>query len=77
MMNIPGQASGHASNHVGRKDSAQYFSVKAVAERLDFSPRTVHRWIKSKELAVYRLGGSVRISEVDLRRYLAAHRDGD
>jgi excisionase family DNA binding protein len=77
MMNIPGQASGHAANHVGRKDNSQYFSVKAIAERLDISPRTVHRWIKSKELAVYRLGGAVRISEVDLKRYLAAHHDGD
>jgi excisionase family DNA binding protein len=49
----------------------------AIAERLDISPRTVHRWIKSNELAVHRLGGSIRISEVDLKRYLAAHRDGD
>jgi excisionase family DNA binding protein len=77
MMDIPGQASWHAANQVGRKDNSQYFSVKAIAERLDISPRTVHRWIKSKELAVHRLGGSVRISEVDLKRYLAAHRDGD
>jgi excisionase family DNA binding protein len=77
MMSTAGHASGHAANHAGRKDSSQYFSVKAIAERLDISPRTVHRWIKSKELAVHRLGGSVRISEVDLKRYLAAHRDGD
>jgi excisionase family DNA binding protein len=67
---------GHAT-HGGLKDSSQYFSVKAIADRLDISPRTVHRWIKSKELAVHRLGGSVRISEVDLKRYFAAHRDGD
>lgn len=67
---------GHAT-HGGLKDSSKYFSVKAIADRLDISPRTVHRWIKSKELAVHRLGGSVRISEVDLKRYLAAHRDGD
>jgi len=77
MMSTAGHASGHSANHVGRKDNSQYFSVKAIAERLDISPRTVHRWIKSKELAVHRLGGSVRISEVDLKQYLAAHRDGD
>jgi excisionase family DNA binding protein len=77
MMSIPGQASGHAANHGDRKQRQQFFTVRAVAEQLDISSRTVHRWIKNNELAVHRLGGSVRISEADLKHYLAAHRDGD
>ena len=77
MMSTAGQVGGHAANHVGRKDNSQYFSVKAIAERLDISSRTVHRWIRNNELVVYRVGRSVRISEVDLKQYLAAHRDGD
>jgi excisionase family DNA binding protein len=77
MMSISGQASGYAANHGDRKQRQQFFTVRAVAEQLDVSARTVHRWIKNNELVVHRVGRSVRISEVDLKLYLAAHRDGD
>ena len=77
MMSTAGQASGHAANHSDRKQRPQFFTVRAVAEQLDISSRTVHRWIKNDELAVHRVGRSVRISEVDLKHYLAARRYGD
>ncbi|WP_165123471.1 helix-turn-helix domain-containing protein [Bradyrhizobium sp. 6(2017)] len=75
-MSIPGQASGHAANHGDRKQCPQFFTVRAVAEHLDISSRTVHRWIKNNELAVHRVGRCVRISEADLKQYLAARRYG-
>jgi excisionase family DNA binding protein len=77
MMSTAGQASGHAANHGDRKQRPQFVTVRAVAEQLDISSRTVHRWIKNNELAVHRVGRSVRISEVDLKHYLAARRYGD
>jgi excisionase family DNA binding protein len=78
MMSISGQVSGHAANHGDRKKQRQqFFTVRAIAEQLDVSMRTVHRWIKNDGLVAHRVGGSVRISEVDLKLYLAAHRDGD
>jgi excisionase family DNA binding protein len=45
----------------------QYFTVKAVAEALSISPRTVRRWSARGALAVHRVDGVVRISEADLR----------
>jgi excisionase family DNA binding protein len=77
MMSIPGQADGHAASHGDRKQRLQFFTVRAIAEQLDISSRTVHRWIKKNELAVHRLGGSVRISEVDLKQFLVARRGAD
>ncbi len=38
-------------------------TVGDVAERLQVSGRTVHRLINAKELAVIRIGRSVRVSE--------------
>ena len=49
-------------------------TVKTVAARLDVSPRHVHRLIAAGELPVHRIGRAVRISEDDLRRFLAARR---
>lgn len=76
-MSIQGQASGHAPNHDDRKQRPQFLTVRAVAEHLDISSRTVHRWIKNNELAVHRVGRCVRILEADLKRYLAVRRYGD
>jgi excisionase family DNA binding protein len=77
MMSISGQASGYAANHGDRKQRQQFFTVRAVAEQLDVSPRTVHRWIKNNELIVHRVGRSVRVSEVDLKQFLVARRSAD
>ena len=77
MMNTTGHVGRHAANGGARVHRPQFFTVRAVAEQLDISSRTVHRWIKNNELAVHRVGRSVRISEVDLKHYLAARRYGD
>ena len=45
-------------------------TVKDVAERLQVSERTVHRLIEAEELAVIRIGRSVRVSEEALKRLL-------
>lgn len=61
----------------GRRGSSlpKYYAIKAVAEALDVSPRTVRRWIARGELAVHRLGGVVRVAEGDLKTFLAVHRE--
>jgi excisionase family DNA binding protein len=60
----------------GRSDHPlKFYTVAAVAEMLDVSTRTVRRWIAGGELAVHRLGGAVRIADVDLKVFLALHRE--
>jgi excisionase family DNA binding protein len=54
----------------------KYYAIKAVAEALDISPRTVRRWIANGDLVVHRVDGVVRIAERDLRTFLALHREG-
>ena len=54
----------------------KFFTTDQIAECLDVSPRTVRRWIKSGDLPVHRFGAAARISEVDLRAFLAIHREG-
>ena len=53
----------------------RFFTIRAVAEMLDVSPRTVRRWIDDGDLVAYRRGGVVRIEDKDFRAFLAAHRD--
>jgi excisionase family DNA binding protein len=48
--------------------------VATVARRLDASVRHVRRLIASGALPVHRIGRSVRVSEDDLLRFLAARR---
>ena len=45
--------------------------VDEVAHLIKVSNKTVRRWIAANELAVVRLGRSVRISQAELRRFLA------
>jgi excisionase family DNA binding protein len=54
----------------------KYYSIKAVAEALDVSSRTVRRWIANGTLIVHRVDGVVRIAEGDLQAFLALHREG-
>jgi excisionase family DNA binding protein len=54
----------------------KYYPIKAVAEALDVSPRTVRRWIANGDLIVHRVHGVIRIGEGDLRAFLALHREG-
>jgi len=64
----------------GRRHSgsglAKYYTIKAVAEALDVSPRTIRRWIANGDLIVHRVHGVIRIAEGDLRAFLALHREG-
>jgi excisionase family DNA binding protein len=55
-----------------------FFTIGEVAQHLAVTPRTVHRWIADGELPVHRFGRrSVRISERDLKMFVATHRDPD
>ena len=70
-------AFGHARGRRHRGSGLpKYFTIKAVAEALDCSPRTVRRWIAKGDLVVHRIDGVVRIAEGDLRAFLALHREG-
>ena len=53
----------------------RYHTIKAVAEAVDVSPRTVKRWIANGDLVVHRINGVVRIAEGDLRAFLALRRE--
>jgi len=64
----------HGYRHHG-SSLPQYYSIKAVAEALDLSPRTIRRWIANGNLAVHRVGVVVRIADGDLRAFLALHRE--
>ena len=64
---------GHGRRHHG--DQFMYFTIRAVAEMLEVSPRTVRRWIDKELLIAHRIAGVVRIAEGDFRAFLAAHRD--
>ena len=50
------------------------FTVAEVAVHLGVAGRTVRPWIADEQLVVHRLGRAVRISEQDLRVFLADRR---
>jgi excisionase family DNA binding protein len=66
--------SGHAR---GRRNSGlpKYYPIKAVAEALDVSPRTVRRWIANGDLIAHLVDRVVRVADTDLRTFLALHRE--
>jgi excisionase family DNA binding protein len=51
-----------------------FLTVAEVAERLRVTQRTVRNWIRKGYLVAYRLDGVVRISPVDLDRFIKARR---
>ena len=53
-----------------------FFTLDEVSDRLQVSTRTVRRWIAAGELKAHRLGRVVRISDEDLRVFLALRRSG-
>ena len=57
-------------------DRFEFSTIAEVAERIHVTGRTVRRWIAAGDLVVHRVGGVVRISEADLRGFLALHREG-
>jgi excisionase family DNA binding protein len=54
----------------------RFYTKAKVADMLGVSLRSVQRWIDSCELIAHHFGAAVRISEPDLRAFLALHRDG-
>jgi len=54
----------------------KFFTIAEIAERLHVAARTVRRWIVAGDLVVHRVGHVVRVSEGDLRAFLALHREG-
>ena len=58
-----------------RRALPKFHAVTEIAEQLGVSSRTVWRWIDQGELVSYRLGRSVRVSDDDLRAFLASRRD--
>jgi len=50
-------------------------SIAEIAERLDVCDRTVRRIIEKKKLGKHRIGGQIRVSELDLAAYLAGARE--
>jgi excisionase family DNA binding protein len=53
----------------------KFYTIQQVADFVDVSTRTVRRWIEKELLVAHNIGGLIRISEGDLRAFLAAHRD--
>jgi excisionase family DNA binding protein len=58
-----------------RLTSTKFYTIEQIAECVDVSTRTVRRWIEKGLLVAHRVGGLVRIAEVDFRAFLATHRD--
>ncbi len=51
--------------------TAPLFTIQAVADLLGVSTRTVRRFIARGDLIPHRIGGNIRVSQDDLRAYLA------
>lgn len=58
-----------------RPEKLTFHTVAEVAQMLGVSTRSVRRWIERGELVVHRLGGALRISDADLKAFLALHRE--
>ena len=56
--------------------SDHLLTVKQVAERLATSEKTVRRLIDAGELPTIRFGRNLRITPVDVDRFIASHRCG-
>ena len=54
--------------------SPRFLTVAQVADVLAVSQRSIRRWISAGELLAHKLGRQVRISEFDLRAFLAGHK---
>jgi excisionase family DNA binding protein len=59
----------------GRQIDVRFFTVGDIADQLNVSVRTVHRWVADRQLVAHRIGRSVRISQADLKAFLSVRRD--
>jgi excisionase family DNA binding protein len=57
-----------------KSKSKAFWTIREMAEDLDVSERSVHRWIDAGDLIVHRFGRLVRIADDDRRAFLAARR---
>jgi excisionase family DNA binding protein len=58
----------------GMKQLVRFYTIAQVAELLAISERSVRRWIATGELVAHKFGRGVRISETDLKTFLALHK---
>jgi excisionase family DNA binding protein len=66
------------AQQTGRRAEGKFHTVGEIAHQLNVSPRTVHRWIANRQLAVHRFGRrSVRVSDADLKAFVAINRDAE
>ena len=56
------------------KQFVRFYTIAQVAELLATSQRTVRRWVATGELIAHKFGRGVRISETDLKTFLALHK---
>ena len=77
------RAAPHAVSAVGfaktrngpqRATLCRFYTIQEVSGSLEVSSRTVSRWIARGDLIAHQLGRSIRISEDDLRVFLARRR---
>jgi excisionase family DNA binding protein len=65
----------HGRDRRYRSDQLKFLTIAQVAERVQVASRTVRRWIMRGDLTAHRIGNVVRIAEIDLRCFLALHRE--
>ena len=53
-----------------RPAAPRLLTIRDVAERLQVSPRTIHRLVASGDLTVIRISRAVRVSEEALKAFL-------
>jgi excisionase family DNA binding protein len=63
----------HKYEHYIRNQMTRLLTLQQVSTRLAVSYSTVLRLIRNQELAVTRIGRSIRISQDELERYIDAH----
>ena len=54
------------------KKLQQHYSINEVAKRFDVSPKSVRRWISKGKLKAHKIGGSVRIPQEELVKFIHA-----
>ena len=55
-------------------DARELLTVTQAAAALDKSVATIRRWVQSRQLAHYRIGGEIRIAPADIAALIAAGR---
>jgi len=55
-------------------NARELLTVTQAAEALDKSVATIRRWVQSRRLGHYRIGGEIRIAPADIAALIAAGR---